>query len=424
MKTYGGSALIRRNSIPPRVAATFSLDGSIRLLFAASASGSAPSPTGAGAVSPDRGSVRCRDPTSRPGRPSAIRRRLPRTPRRSPATRSGPPTITWSPAPSARPWPWPPSSSSASTTSPPHDTVNGERRRRRRQVRRLLPEALHATAPPVPAVGVRGRHLAHRGIGAADPHRVAAVARGVDRVAQRGDAFGDGPEVEPEALVLLAALLVARADARPAVARVRGSAPACRSRSRAPRAAATSRARRATRPRSASSPPPPRPSARTSRARDGGSPAASRRKRWSYANTPSSPARLGRVRDRERRGDVVAERRQREPELHAGRPASHELPGQHRRAHHAGLLAELGGRRSARRAGARAPSMRPSNAARSGASSTSPSSTSPPDTTMSSGSKMFTSPTSPTATLTRVLLHDRERVGRARLSDVADHARR
>ncbi len=35
-KTYGGSALIRRNSISPRVAAAFSLDGSIPLRFAAS----------------------------------------------------------------------------------------------------------------------------------------------------------------------------------------------------------------------------------------------------------------------------------------------------------------------------------------------------------------------------------------------------
>ncbi len=156
--------------------------------------------------------MRCRDPTSRPGRSSATRRRLPRTRAESPATRSGPPTITWSPAPRRSALAMAAASSSASTTSPPHDTVNGERAAaadRFAACFRKRSTPLPHRFQPSECAAATSRTA---GIGAADPHRVATVARRVDRIAQRGHAFGDGPEVEPEALVLLAALLVTRAE--------------------------------------------------------------------------------------------------------------------------------------------------------------------------------------------------------------------
>ena len=53
------------------------------------------------------------------------------------------------------------------------------------QVRGLGAEALEAGPPPVPAVGARGRERAHDRVAAADPHRIAVVDRGVDRVPQR-----------------------------------------------------------------------------------------------------------------------------------------------------------------------------------------------------------------------------------------------
>ena len=63
------------------------------------------------------------------------------------ATRSGPPTITWSPTPSRSAFAAAASSSSPSTTSPPHVTVNGERGRRRRQVGGLLPGSARRRCP-------------------------------------------------------------------------------------------------------------------------------------------------------------------------------------------------------------------------------------------------------------------------------------
>ena len=191
-----------------------------------------------------------------------------------------------------------------------HQPAPRHRERRARRGRRRLVACSRKrstpAAPPVPAVGVGRRHLAHRRDRCRRPtpgNRGRACASTASRSAV--DALGHGAEVEPEALVLLLALAVAGADRRRAVARDRGCAPTCRSRWPAPRWSQRRACARASPPRCASSPPRPRPSTRTSRSRVGARPAALRRNRWSYANTRVEPARLRRVRDRERGRDVV-----------------------------------------------------------------------------------------------------------------------
>ncbi len=131
------------------------------------------------------------------------------------------------------------------------------------------------------------------------------------------------------------------------------------------------------------------------------SPAALRRKRWSYANTPSSPcssaacATVSDVATSSRNDGSVSpsftpSRGCRSALTRAPGPGPRRPPRRPRPPSSAATIGTAG------RYGA--PSMRPSNAARSGRSSTSSSSTRPPDTTTCSGSKMLTRPTSPIAT--------------------------
>ena len=156
---------------------------------------------------------------------------------------------------------------------------------------------------------------------------------------QRGDAVGHRPELESERFVLGAdsASRPHRWPAinRPPLTRCAVSSAVGERRGRPQRRARDERAElhslRLRRDRAEQ-----REALERAAPRCGGSP----RHRWSYTNTPSSPAASAALRDRDRDLGIVDERRQREPELHASRQ---QLAREHRGADRAGALAERGG---------------------------------------------------------------------------------
>ena len=330
-------------------------------------------------------------------RSSAIRRRRRRRPRSAAATSSGPPTITWSPAPSRSAL-----AAAAASSSAEHDEAtprHRERRARAAAARRLaacVAEPLEPGAPAVPAVGVRGRDLAHRGIACRRP---TPGSRG--RAPRRPRRAARRP-VRPPCRTRARRSRSPRGSrrrrrrSRRAAVRGRGCAPACRSRcasvadgrsvARATSEPDRDRAdvARATAPINANI----SSAGRRLPARRAGTGGRRRTRRRARAPRPRRPPRATVPTSSRNDG-------KRDADLAPSRVTPAPAPAPRRRRRRRDRPSAAAHDRD-RRAGTPRPRCRPANAARNGSSSTSPSSTRPPDTTMSSGSRMFTSPTSPT----------------------------